>query len=78
MIDKTPCALLGFMCLPGTFICASCSNVLILWLLFSAGPPYYTHWKERRVQPSWVLPRQINNVNLLGVLEVICSAISSP
>lgn len=65
------------MCLPSTFICASCSDVLILWLLFPAGPPCYTHWKEHRAQPSWALPRQINNVNLRSFGEVIFPAISS-
>lgn len=52
--------------------------MLILWLLFPAGPPCYTHRKEHRVQPSWALPRQINNVNLRSVGQVIFPALSSP
>lgn len=72
------CALLGFVCLSGTSICASCSDVFILWLLVPAGPPSDTHWKECRAHPSWALPRQINNVNLGSVLEIIIPAVSTP
>lgn len=68
----------GLMHLPGTFICASCSSVFIFWLLFPTEPSYYTHWKECKVQSSWALPRQINNVNLRSVEETICPVITFP